>query len=76
MKPLHGLNIYFSPVTTCKCLKIDWSQTWTSYNICLVISFIGWIQISSYWILLPIGAFWAALVIDSCWSRDFSASID
>ena len=28
------------------------------------------------WILLPIGAFWAALVIDSCWSREFSASID
>ena len=23
MKPLHGLNIYFGPVTTFKCFEID-----------------------------------------------------
>ena len=23
MKPQHGLNVYFSPVTTFKCFKID-----------------------------------------------------
>ena len=27
MKSLHGLNVYFGPVTTFKYFKIDWSQT-------------------------------------------------